>query len=414
MWAVLLAASVPEHTAVSRLAVFGLRDEPWVDAIVASSIFAISLALAAIIGLVMYPLVLRFTRWTPTDLDTRVAMSVRTPLVLGTVVLGGFLAFSVPMDLSAGEQNAVNTVAAALAVVLGVVATSSIISRTLDWYVETAESRGRFRLDPGLQPLVKRAATALVYGLGGLLVLDQLNINISPLIAGLGLGGLAVALALQPTLANLFAGTYVMTEGAVGPGDYIELEGGIAGYVVDVGWRSVRIRTWGNNMVVVPNSKFAENIVTNYQRPVPAVNVYLQCGVSYDSDLFEVERVSKEVMDEVMDANPEDAVREYGGWFGFDSFGDSNVNFWLFLQSRDRLASFRLRTALIQRLHSRLREEGIVINYPVRTIQLPKELDLQALANGGEERSAVPPLQSRGARPDADDPGPQAQAAGPG
>ena len=409
---VLLALSVPEHVAGSHLAVWGLKDEPWVDATVAASIFVLSLVLATIIAFVLYPLILRLTQWTPTDLDTRLAKAVRTPIVLGTVVLGGFLAFSVPLDLSTGEQNAVNTVTAALAVALGVVATSSVISRTLDWYVETAESRGKFRLDVRLQPLVKRGATAIVYGLGGLLVLDQLNINISPLIAGLGLGGLAIALALQPTLANLFAGTYVMTEGAVSPEDYIELEGGVAGYVMEVGWRSVRIRTWGNNMVTVPNSKFAENIITNYQRPVPAVNVYLECGVSYDSDLFEVERVSKEVMDEVMDAHPGDAVRDYGGWFGFDSFGDSNVNFWLFLQARDRLASFRLRTALIQQLHSRLAKEGIVINYPVRTIKLPKELDLQALVNGGEERTGVPPLQDTGARPDAPDAGPQAADAG--
>ena len=75
----------------------------------------------------------------------------------------------------------------------------------------------------------------LIWGIGALLVLDLLEINISPLIAGLGLGGLAVALALQPTLANLFAGTYVMTEGVISPGDYIELDGGITGYVVEVG-----------------------------------------------------------------------------------------------------------------------------------------------------------------------------------
>ena len=413
MWAVLLAASIPERAASSHLTVFGLREAPWVDATVAACIFAASIALAAIVGLVVYPLALRLTDWTSTELDGKLALALRKPVVLGIVVLGGFLAFSIPLDLTAGEQKAVNTVTAALAIVLGVVATSSVISRTLSWYVETAESRARFRLDPQLQPLLRRAATALVYGLGGLLVLDQFNINISPLIAGLGLSGLAVALAIQPTLSNLFAGTYVMTEGAVSPGDYIELEGGIAGYVMDVGWRSVRIRTWGNNMVVVPNSRFAENILTNYQRPIPAVNVYLECGVSYDSDLFTVERVSKEVMDEVMEANPQDAVPEYGGWFGFDTFGDSNVNFWLFMQSRDRLASFRLRTELIQRLHWRLNEEGIVINYPVRTIQLPKELDLHGLINGGEEQPGAPPVRGLGARPDADDPGPQTPDAGP-
>ena len=415
MWTPLLSALAPQPTTASRLAVFGLGDAPWADAVFSASIFAASIVIAAIVGLVAFPLVLRATDWTTTDLDGKLALAIRKPIVLGIVLLGGFLAFSIPLDLTAGEQKAVNTVTVALAIVLGVGATSSIISRTLDWYVETADTRGKFRLDPQLQPLVRRVSAAVVYGLGGLLVLDQFNINISPLIAGLGLSGLAVALAIQPTLSNLFAGTYVMTEGAVSPGDYIELEGGIAGYVIDVGWRSVRIRTWGNNLVVVPNSRFAENILTNYQRPIPAVNVYLECGVSYDSDLVTVERVSREVMDEVMAAKPEDSVPEYGGWFGYDSFGDSNVNFWLFMQSRDRLASFRLRTELMQRLHRRLNDEGIVINYPVRTIQLPKELELQGLADAKEKQQQprAPASRGLGARPDADEPGPQVPDGGP-
>ena len=251
-------------------------------------------------------------------------------------------------------------------------AVASLIANACDWYIEVVSPRTQSGLDDKLLPLLRRIAVPLVYGIGGVMLMGQLGISIGPLIAGLGLGGLAVALAIQPTLANIFAGTYVMTEGVISPGDYIELEGGIAGYVVGVSWRSTRIRTWGNNLVVIPNSKFAETIVTNYQQPFPAVNVYLTCGVSYDSDLYHVERVSLEVMNEVLDTNP-DAIKEYGAWFGYQSFGESNVNFWLFLQSKDRLGSFVVQSDLIQRLQTRFRKEGIVINYPVRTLQFPKE-----------------------------------------
>ena len=237
--------------------------------------------------------------------------------------------------------------------------------------METLASNTQQVIDVKLIPLLRRGAVALIYGIGGLLILDLLGISISPLIAGLGLGGLAVALAIQPTLANLFAGTYVMTEGVVSPGDYVQLEGSIAGYVVEVGWRSTRVRTWGNNLVVVPNSKFAETIITNYQRPIPAVNVWLPCGVSYDSDLYRVEEVCRQVMDEVLETSPA-AVKEYGGWFGFDKFGESNVNFWLFVQAKDRLAGYDLQTALIQHLHRSFKKEGIVINYPMRSLEFPK------------------------------------------
>ena len=181
-----------------------------------------------------------------------------------------------------------------------------------------------------------------------------------------------MALALQPTLANLFAGTYVMTEGVISPGDYIALEGGITGYVVEVGWRSTRIRTWQNNLVIVPNNKFAETIITNFQRPVPAVNVWLTCGVSYDSDLTHVEKVCREVMDNALNNDP-NAIKDYGAWFAFDGFSDSNVTFWLFLQAKDRWGSFELQSELIKTLHHRFKEEEIVVNYPMRSLQFPKD-----------------------------------------
>ena len=122
--------------------------------------------------------------------------------------------------------------------------------------------------------------------------------------------------------------------------------------------------------MVVPNARFAETIITNYYEPDPPVNVYLTCGVSYNSDLARVEAVSMDVMNGVLDTSPH-GVKEYGAYFGFDNFGESNVDFWLFVQARDRLASFELRSALIHELHRRFDEEGIVINYPVRSIQFP-------------------------------------------
>ena len=352
---------------------FGLGDPQWLDPSIAASIFLLSLILALIFHKLLFPLILRFTHWTPTDLDSRLVRATRRPLTFGIVVLGAYLALTLPFDLIGGQQRALNTVAGLLGLILGVVGVASVISNAFGWYLERANALAAgSNLATRLVPLFRRIGVTLVYVVGGLLMLDQLGVDVTPLIAGLGLGGLAVALAIQPTLANLFAGTYVMTEGVISPGDYIELEGGVAGYVVDVGWRSVRIRTWHNNLVVVPNSRFAETIVTNTQRPAPQVNVFLTCGVSYDSDLYHVERVCREVMDEELDTSPH-GIKEYGGYFGFDKFGDSNVDFWLFVQAKDRLASFWLRSALMQRLHRRLNEEGIVINYPVRTLQFPDE-----------------------------------------
>jgi len=283
---------------------FGLGDPSWLDPVTSVVIVLISLAAAFVFHKLLCPLILRLTQRTPFDLDTRLVTAIRRPITLSIVFLGVYLALVVPLDLDAGQKDRVDTVFGLLGIVIGVLVVVALVSNSIDWYLENLAARTSGVVDLRLFPLLRRVSVVLIYGLGALLIMDLLNLNISPLIAGLGLGGLAVALAIQPTLANLFAGTYVMTEGVIAPGDYIELEGGVTGYVVEVGWRSTRIRTWRNNLVVVPNARFAENIITNYQRPVPAVNVWLNCGVSYDNDLYQVEKVCLEVMDEVLEKEP--------------------------------------------------------------------------------------------------------------
>ena len=353
------------------LARFGLGDPEWLDPATAGAIALVGIVGAFSFHKLIFPLIVRFTHWTPTDLDSRLVKSVRWPTTLGFVVLGAYLAFTVPLDLTESQQSQVDTVGQALGVMIVITVVVGLLSSAIDWYLASLATSATRVVDLRLLPLIRRVGGVIIYAIGGLLLMDVLGINISPLIAGLGLGGLAVALAIQPTLANLFAGTYVMTEGVIATGDYIKLENGLQGYVVEVSWRSTRIRDWHNNLVVVPNSKFAETIITNFQQPTNAVNVYFECGTSYDSDLYRVEEICLEVMDTIIDSHPM-AIKEYGKYFAFDNFGDSNVNFWLFVQATDRLGSFVVQSDMMKLLHKRFQEEGIVINYPVRTLQFPE------------------------------------------
>ncbi len=353
---------------LGQLGLEGLLDIPeaWLP-LSSLSIFILSVVVALAFNKLAYPIVLKFTNFTPTDLDVRMVGAFRRPLTLGIMLAGLYFSVVLSFEMSPTARHVFDHGSGILGLTLGVFALTGAVSNLFQWYTEEISPHTASTLDDRLMPMARRIVMALIYALGALLVLDLLNVNISPLIAGLGLGGLAVALALQPTLSNLFAGTYVMTEGVVTQGDYIELENGVAGYVIDVGWRSTRLRTWTNNLVVVPNSRFAETIITNYQGPIPAVNIYLTCGVSYDSDLALVERVCHEEMARLLERDAR-AVREYGAYFAYESFDDSNITFYLFLQARDRIASFEVQSELIRMVHERFREEGIVINYPMRTI----------------------------------------------
>ena len=384
------------------LAQFGLPDQPWTDLAVAAIIALIFAAAAAVIHLLLYPLAMRVAHRTPTELDGALIQASRWPVSAGVVLLGVYVSLLIALDFSPAARRIVELVFGAAGTLVGVGLMERLVSRTLDWVIEQQTRRAGEGVDLRLLPMLRRVVMGLVYVMGALLVLSALGVSVNPLIAGLGLGGVAVSLAIQPTLSNLFAGTYVMTEGVVARGDYIEMEGGVAGYVEDVGWRSTRLKTWGNNLVVIPNARFAETIITNYDRPQPPVNVYLTCGVSYDSDLARVESVSMEVMHSLLESSPY-GVKDYGAYFGFDSFDESNVGFWLFVQAKDRLASFELRSALVNELHRRFDQEGIVINYPVRSLHFLSGPDALPMV----QRPGGPPPAPRSPLP-ADMPDPAA------
>ena len=367
----------------------------WVDLLTSAVIMGAAVVIALLFSRVIFRLLLRAARLSGGDLDDRIVAAAKGPVTGYIILLGLYLAIEVPLTLPAAVDDVVGKAAALAGVVISAILINAIGATALRWFEEYLSNTDAAGTGSWALPLVRRGMLALVFAMAVMVSLDILGINISPLIAGLGIGGLAVALALQPTLSNLFAGTYVITEGVVSAGDYIEMEGGITGYVVDVNWRSTRLRTWTNNLVIIPNSRFAETIITNYSKPDEHVNLYLTCGVAYESDLQQVEAASMEVMQEV-EREHQGVVPGYGVYFGYENFGESNIDFWLFMQAKNRLAGFEVQSELIKRLHARLTAEGIVINYPVRTLRFADDAaSPERPANRGGGAAARRPAATR-------------------
>ena len=287
--------------------------------------------------------------------------SLTRPLFLLIVAEGFILALSSISYLAPWSDGLVKA-SISVAIVLVTYALARSGGVLLAWYLRRA------RVRQSLIRMIRRFALILIYIIGLLVMLDYHGISISPLIAGLGIGGLAIALALQPTLSNFFAGAQIVSDRVVHVGDYIELEdGSIRGYVTDVGWRSTRIRTPYNNMIIIPNSRLAESMVTNYFGPTMEMAVLVNCGVSYNANLLEVETIALEVAREVIQEFDE-ADKSFEPWFAYEEFGDSNINFWIWIQAKDRIASFRVKSEIIKRLKARLDKEEITINYPARLL----------------------------------------------
>ncbi len=246
------------------------------------------------------------------------------------------------------------------------------VSVLLGWYGENAAVREGAVIAPNLVNPLRRFVTLAIYIVALLVAMELLGISVTPLVAGLGIGGLAVALAVQPTLANFFAGSYLVGDRVVKSGDFVELENGFQGYVQEVGWRSTRLTTPYNNLVVIPNSRLSDSMLTNFSSPTNTIGVLLMCGVSYSSSLDDVERMAKEAAQQVVDSTP-GADKSMAPWFGFEAFGDSNIDFWVWVQAEDRVASFVVKSELIKALHERFGAEGISINYPMRHLVFPED-----------------------------------------
>lgn len=207
--------------------------------------------------------------------------------------------------------------------------------------------------------IVSNLTKLLVFIIGGLIVLQSLGIAITPLLTALGVGGLAVALALQETLSNLFAGIYIIVSRQIKPGDYIKkLNTGEEGYVADINWRSTKIREGPNNTIIVPNAKLGSATVTNYYLPDTEVLVTIPLSVSYEADLGLAERVALDVARAVV-RETSGGIPEFEPLLLYHTFGEDGINFNVILRAREVGDQARLKHAFLKRLHDRFRREGI-------------------------------------------------------
>jgi small-conductance mechanosensitive channel len=204
-----------------------------------------------------------------------------------------------------------------------------------------------------------------------MVILNSLGVSVTAPLAAIGIGGIAIAFALQSTLSDFLSGVYLMADRPVRVGDYIKLESGQEGYVTDIGWRSTKIRELPNNIIVVPNSKLAGAIVTNYYLPEPEMACLVQVGVSYDSDLEKVERVTIDVGKKVL-KKVTGGVPEFEPFIRYHTFSDFSINFTVILRVKEYVDKYLLTHEFIKELHKRFKKEGIVIPYPIRTIYTHK------------------------------------------
>lgn len=241
--------------------------------------------------------------------------------------------------------------------------------------------------------LIRYVIAFVVWSLGIAIVLSLFDVSLLPALTALGVGGLAVALAFQDTLANLFAGIYITLSRQMRIGDYVEISGGPndKGFISDIGWRTTTLRTLANNMVIIPNKKMAESTVINYSLPEEIMTFEIILSVAYDTDPDMLEAM---IVDEVLKASDdiegliheEPAVR-------FTDFAESALTVKVYPKVERLEQSFAARHLMMKRLNARLRREGVEFPFPIRTLRIENGSGLpilQPTPPPPPESSAIP------------------------
>ncbi|WP_051555383.1 mechanosensitive ion channel family protein [Anaerovibrio lipolyticus] len=224
-----------------------------------------------------------------------------------------------------------------------------------------------------------------IYVIGIIIILAECGISITPFITAMGVGGMALALGMQETLASVFAGFTMIFAPQIRNNDFVRLSNGQEGRIVDIAWRYTTIENLEGNTIVVPNKQIASAILTNYSVPAQDIKVKLQCGVAYDSDLDKVEQVVLEVAQKIQDDVTKDILASKGkiaadasvttakpGIF-FHTFGDSAIEFSVTLNCKAFTHQYRMKHEFIKALTKRFREEGIEIPFPIVTVQQTRD-----------------------------------------
>jgi small-conductance mechanosensitive channel len=305
----------------------------------------------------------RVARWVPgpqhdVARDALQVLRARLPwwsLLIGLWLAGGY------WPLTPEGHLLLNQVVFVVGVVSATLALAAVAVRFVDVYGVVVAP------ELPVTSLTRNIAWSLVAILGLLVVLNGLGLSITPMLTALGIGGLAVALALQEPLANFFAGLFITLAGQIRIGDYVKLDSGQEGYVVDFSWRSTRLRMLANNLVIVPNATLAQAVVVNHHLPSQDLAVLVEVGVDYVSDLQHVERVVTDVAREVMTHVP-GGVPTFEPFVRYHTFADSSINFTVILRGREFVDQYLIKHEFIKRLHARFEQEGISIPFPIRML----------------------------------------------
>ncbi len=345
----------------SRL--LGLSIADWINLAISLLLVLVTLTL---IARVIFSFLKKIARRTETPYDEIYLDSIKPYFrwLIGLIIL--YIATSRLQFLSPEFKQWVGQVYYSLIVVLIVIVLWKLVDIFSLWYQDKVKDQGERDGKEAVLLLGERPLRFLLLLVGLLVILDHVGFNISALLAAIGIGGLALSLAAQDTIANMISGVIILIDQPFRAGDRIEIqELNTWGDVVSIGLRSTRIRTLDNRLVIVPNSSISNNQVVNYTYPDPRYRIQTDIGVAYGTDLRQVRQVITEALKGIEGIIPEKPVDIL-----FLEFGDTamilRVRWWIESYIDARRSTDRVNEAM----YKAMEQAGIAMPIPMMSVEL--------------------------------------------
>ncbi|NOZ81548.1 MAG: mechanosensitive ion channel family protein [Candidatus Micrarchaeota archaeon] len=316
------------------------------------------------VSIVIERYLLRLTKKTRTHIDDLVVSTIRWPVYYGIIIIGLYHALKLVLP---GYSSLIDLGLKAILILFGTWLLIKFSDFVIKAYALRVMGKKRIKVEEDVIALIQRLAKIFIVIIGAIIILDEAGIEVTPLLAGMGIAGLAIALALQDTLSNFFSGIYLIFDKPFKVGDRIQLNGEF-GEIIDVGLRSVRIRRLDNTLVTIPNSELAKSRIVNLSAPDLRMRIKLPIGVAYGSDVQKVKKVLLKIL-----RNTQGVLQEPEPKVRFKEFGDFSLNFEMVFWIDDIRNRWDIVDAINCKIDKEFKKAGIEIPFPVRTVYLRRE-----------------------------------------
>jgi len=302
--------------------------------------------------------ILRLTAKTKTEVDDLLVKKTHRPISVLLFILGVKIAL-VPLDLEERINTILHHAISTLSILVLIYALISVFDIIIRAWIKRRAAKKETETDENLIKISSKTSRAVFVILALLFILRVWDIQIGPLLASLGIIGIAVAFGLQNTLGNVFGGVSLLLDRSIKVGDIVKIDEETYGEVMDVGLRATKIRTWDNEVVIIPNGKLAGVNIRNYVLPNPVARIVVPFSVAYGSN---VDRVKKIVMGEIKKLDNLDKIHD--PMVMFLEMGSSSLNFKAFVWLRSYKERFKTKEKLNCMIYNALNKNKITIPFP--------------------------------------------------